>query len=81
MGFLKKGDAQKYLRDSNLFDDIVNRVVTDPKMLTDLADEVADHLEDILEDDGAIRDRILAAAVGSEEFRNRVVEKLSTKLQ
>ena len=80
MGFLQEGDAERFLKSSKIVDEIVNNVVKDPRMVNDLADEVADQLEDLIEEDGGLMNKILAAASENKEFRNRVVKQLSTKL-
>ncbi|MCH7685146.1 MAG: hypothetical protein IH899_00435 [Planctomycetes bacterium] len=80
MGFLQEGDAEKFLKNSKIVDEIVNNVVKDPRMVNDLADEVADQLEDLIEEDGGLMNKILSAASENKEFRNRVVKQLSTKL-
>ena len=80
MGFLQEGDAEKFLKQSKIVDEIVSNVVKDPRMVTDLADEVADQLEDLIEEDGGLMNKILAAASENKEFRSRVVKQLSTKL-
>lgn len=80
MGFLKEGDAERFLGSSDIVDEIVAKVVSDHKMMDELADEMADHLEEVLEEDSKTRDKILAAAAGNEEFRSRLVDKLSAKI-
>ena len=80
MGFLQEGDAEQFLKKSKFVDEIVNKFVKDPRMINDLADEVADQLEDLIEEDGGLMNKILSAASENKEFRNRVVKQLSTKL-
>ena len=80
MGFLQEGDAEKFLKNSKIVDEIVSNVVKDSRMINDLAGEVADQLEDLIEEDGGLMNKILSAASDNKEFRNRVVKQLSTKL-
>ncbi len=80
MGFFQEGDAEKFLKNSKIVDEIVSNVVKDSRMINDLADEVADQLEDLIEEDGGLMNKILSAASENKEFRNRVVKQLSTKL-
>ena len=80
MGFLKDGDAVKLLQNSEFVNEVVAKVLGDPQMISDLADEVADQLEDVLDADGKVRDMILASASGNDQFRSQVIEKLSRKL-
>ena len=81
MGFLQEGSARKFVKTGKLMDEIVQSVIDDPKMVSDLADEMADQLEDVLEDDGGLKDRILSAVGKDKDFRKRVAQKLTAKLQ
>ena len=80
MGFLRDGDAVKLLQNSEFVDEIIAKVLSDPRAISDLADEVADQLEDALDENGNVKDMILSAASGNDDFRARVIEKLSQKL-
>ena len=80
MGFLQDGDAENFLKKSKILDEIVANVVKDPELSNDLADEVADQLEELIEDNGALKTKILSAVSERKEFRNRVVKQLSESL-
>lgn len=69
-------DIATLLKDNKLVDEIVKKVVNDPEALGELAEDVADQMADCLEDDPAIRQRILKGAFASSEFKKRVVEEL-----
>jgi len=73
---INKTDVLKLLQDNALVNEVVKKVVDDPEVLDGLAEEVADEISDYLEDDPAIRQKIINAAIGSADFRKRVVREL-----
>ena len=81
MGFLNEGDAEKFLVDANLVDEIAGMVLSDKKLACDLADEMADQLEDVIGQDSTFMDKILSAAVDNDNFRQRVVQRVAAKLK
>lgn len=76
MGILDDADVRKLLQDQELMDDIIAKVVADPRVLDELANDIADELEDILEDDPTFQQKVLEAAMKSPEFKERVVTEL-----
>ena len=77
---IKETDIKKLLQDDKLIDEIVKKVVEDPKVLDELADDIADELSDYLEDDPAIRQKIIDAAIQSEDFKKRIVAAVRDEL-
>lgn len=73
-------DVMKLLQDEKLVDEVVAKVVDDPEVLDDLAENIADELSDYLEDDPVIRQKIISAAVGSPGFRKRIVKELADEI-
>jgi len=73
---INKADVLNLLQDEKLIDDVVKRVVDDPKVLDDLAEEIADEMSDYLEDDPVIKQKIINAALGNADFKKRVVKEL-----
>jgi len=73
---INKADVLNLLQDEKLIDDVVKRVVDDPEVLDDLAEEVADEMSDYLEDDPVIKQKIINAALGNADFKKRVVREL-----
>jgi len=73
---LSTADIMKLLQDKKLIDDVIAKVVGDPEALDGLAEDVADEISDYIEDDPAIRQRIINAAIGSADFRKRIVKEL-----
>ena len=73
---INTADVLKLLQDKKLIDAVVEKVVDDPEVLDELAEEVADEIADYLEDDPAIRQRIINAAIASPDFKKRVIKEL-----
>lgn len=77
---ISTADVATLLKDNKLVDEIVKKVVGDPEALGELAEDVADQMAECLEDDPAIRQRILNGAFASPEFKKRIVEELVDEL-
>ena len=80
MGVLENGDAVKLLKNPEFVDELVAKICGDPQLLTELADELADTLENAMKQDGVLRKKILTSMSGSETFRRHVAEELARKL-
>ena len=76
MGFTEKSDVRKLLQDPKLKDAIARAAVEDPKTMDSLAGDIADKLSDELEDDPEMRQKIVAHAIATPEFKKRVVRKI-----
>ncbi len=73
---INKADVLNLLQDEKFIDDVVKRVVDDPEVLDDLAEEIADEMSDYLEDDPVIKQKIINAALGNADFKKRLVREL-----
>lgn len=73
---INKAGVLNLLQDEKLIDDVVKRVVDDPEVLDDLAEEIADEMSDYLEDDPAIKQKIIDAALGNTDFKKRIIKEL-----
>ncbi len=78
MGMIEidKSDVRKLLQNPELVEEIAKGVMEDPSALDDLAEDIADELSDVLEDDPDFRAKIIQSAMGNEAFKNRLVKKL-----
>lgn len=77
---ISRADIMKLLDDESLVDEVVNRVVDDPDVIADLAGDIADEISDYLEDDPAIRQKLMDAAIKSPDFKKRVIKELADEL-
>ncbi len=80
MGFIEESDVRQMLKEDGLVDEIVSSLVEDPKVLAELADDVADELEDLLEDDPTFRKKIIEAATANPVFKQNVIDALVAEI-
>ena len=80
MGFIKEADVQMLMQDQDFMAEIAKAIVEDPETMDNLADDIADKLDDLLEDDANLKNQIVDAAVNNPEFRRRIVQKLADDL-
>ena len=80
MGLLEDGTAAKILQDPKIADDIALRLSSDPEVVAELADELADVLEDAIKEDDGLRQKILLSMSGNVTFRRRLLQEVSKKL-
>jgi len=73
---IKTADVETLLKDNKLVNEIVKKVVDDPEALGELAEDVADEMAECLENDPAIKQKIINGAFASPEFKKRIVEEL-----
>ena len=78
MGIIEidKSDVRKLLQNPELVEEIAKGVMDDPAALDELAEDIADELSDVLEDDPDFRAKIIQSALGNEAFKSRLVKKL-----
>lgn len=76
MGVVEEYDVRELLKDKAFRDDIVKAVIEDPAAKRDLAGDVADELDDLIEDDPEIRSQIVETAISDEDFRKSVVREV-----
>lgn len=69
-------NVMKLLQDEKLVDEVVKKVVDDPEVLDDLAEDIAGEMSGYLEDDPNVRQKITNAALESPDFRKRIVKEL-----
>lgn len=81
MGFIEESDVRQMLTDETLVDDIITGLVNDPDVLQELAEDVADELEDLLEDDPTFRKKIVDAAISNPDFKKSVIQELISEMR
>ena len=69
MGIIQESDVGRLLQDPGLMEELTRAMVEDPETMTSLADDIADKLQDALEDDPDMRKRIVEAAVANPAFK------------
>ena len=81
MGLIQESDIGRLFDDHVLMDEIVSGLVKDSPTMDQLADDIADKLQDALEDDSDMRQRLITAAVANDVFKRKLVAKLIKELK
>jgi len=76
MGFLEDTDVQTMLKDKTLVNKVIQAAAKAPEAMSELAEDVADEIEDLLEDDPGYRRKFLKAAKSNPQFKTQVIRKL-----
>ena len=80
MGLVEKSDVRMLLQDEALINEIVDRSLDDPDVLTDLAGDVADELSDAIESDPELKRKILGKATKDAIFKKTLLKQLVENL-
>ena len=80
MGLIQESDVERLLRDEKLMDQVAAALVEDSATMDSLANDIADKVQDAMEDDPELRQRIISAAISNEAFKKRLVSKLINEL-
>ena len=73
-------DAVNLMQDKELISEVINQVVEDPEIMADLAEDMADDLSDLLEDDPDFKKQLFKAAMGTADFKKRIVNELINEI-
>lgn len=80
MGLIQESDLGKVLADESFMDQIVSGLVEDSPTMDSLVDDIADKVQDALQDDSNLRQRLVSAAISNEAFKQKLVTKLIEEL-
>ena len=80
MGFIQETDVGTVLADQSFMEQVVSGLVEDSKTMDNLADEIADKVQDALENDSGLRQRLVSAAISNDSFKQKLVHKLIEEL-
>ncbi|MCH8281603.1 MAG: hypothetical protein J4O03_07525 [Chloroflexi bacterium] len=81
MGLIQESDVSRLMQDQGLMDSLITGLVEDSATMDSLADDIADKVQDALEDDSDMRQRLVSAAVANEAFKRKLINKLIEELQ
>ena len=81
MGLIQESDVSRLMQDPGLMDSLITGLVEDSSTMDSLADDIADKVQDALEDDSDMRQRLVTAAVANEAFKRKLINKLIEELQ
>jgi hypothetical protein len=80
LGFIKDADIEKLMQNDELINEVAKGLVENPDTLDSLVDDIAEKLEDELDTNSVLRQKVVDAAVSNEQFRKKVVAKLADEL-
>ena len=80
MGMVQESDIGMVLADQAFMEQVVSGLVEDSGTMDTLADEIADKVQDALESDSTLRQRLVSAAISNEAFKQKLVSKLIEEL-
>ena len=81
MGLIQESDVSRLMQDQGLMDSLISGLVEDSTTMDSLADDIADKVQDALEDDSDMRQRLVSAAVTNDAFKRKLISKLIDDLQ
>ena len=81
MGLIQESDVGRLLADDGLMEQLVAGLVEDSATMDSLAEDIADKVQDALEGDADVRQRLVAAAISNETFKRKLISKLIDDLQ
>ena len=76
MGLIQASDVTSLLEEPELATEVAKAVVETPGVMESLADDIAEELEDEIQNAPEFRKQIVAAAMANPEFRKRLAIKL-----
>ena len=80
MGIIQDSDVGKVLADQEFMGQVVSGLIEDSGTMDSLADDIADKVQDSLENDSDLRQRLVSAAMTNEAFKRKLVDKLIQEL-
>ena len=80
MGMIQESDVSKVLADQDFMSQVVSGLVEDSATMDSLADEIADKVQDSLENDSNLRQQLVGAAMSNDAFKRKLVDKLIQEL-
>ena len=80
MGLIQESDVGRVLADPAFMEQVVSGLMENSSTMDSLADDIAGQIEAALENDSDLRQRLVAAAVSNEAFKQKLVHKLIEEL-
>ncbi len=80
MGLIQERDLAKSLQNYELMDHVVSGLVEDAQTMDTLAGDIADKIQDALENDSDLRQSLLNFAVANETFKKKLINRIIEEL-
>ncbi len=76
MGFVEETDVRTLLQNKTLVNKIIQAVAKDPEAMSELTEDVAGELGDLLQKDPGFRKKIVETATSNPKFKTQVIKTL-----
>ena len=76
MSNLTTNEISTFLQDEEFTNEVIKQAVANPEVVEDLAEDIADELSGLMEDDPQFRHRLVTEALKRDEFKQQVIDKL-----
>ena len=73
MGLIQDSDVERLMADPEMMQEVVAGLVSDSPTMDTLAEDIADKVQDALEDDSELRRRLVDAAVSNDVFKRKLI--------
>ena len=80
MGLIKDGDVGNVLADQQFMEQVVAGLVENSSAMDSLCDDIAGNVQDALQNDSDLRQRLVSTAMNNEVFKQKLVEKIIDEL-
>ncbi|HHC24760.1 MAG TPA: hypothetical protein ENK58_05005 [Desulfobacterales bacterium] len=64
------------MQDEKLIDAVIAEILDDPEALSEVAEDIADELADLLEDDPTFKKKLYSAAMEEGDFKKRIIKNM-----
>ncbi len=69
------------LQDEKFVNEVIGQALESPDVMDELAEDIAEDLSDVIEDDPRLQRQLLTQAMNKEGFKNQVIQKLVEELR
>lgn len=80
MSSVKDYEIVTLLQDEEFVNEVIEQALASPDVMDELAEDIADDLSDMFEDDPRIQRKLLTHALKGDGFKQRVIQKLIGEL-
>lgn len=80
MSNLTAYEISTLLQDEKFMNKVIDEALARPDVMEELAEDIADELSDLMEDDPRMQRQLVGQALKSDSFKKQVIEKLIEEL-
>ncbi len=80
MGMVESNDVKPLLEDKGFLDEVLEAALSDPDVLSEITEDIAEELGGALEDDPTFRKRLVMAALQKDNVKKLLVRQLLQEL-